>query len=90
MLCYLPLNQAAMYTFAANALFILLTTEFMDRIGGPKDVTWLAPHQKLYYSARAAASGFKATTEMNGALKAGTALVTIFVGFVVYKFPSKL
>ncbi|KAK1457309.1 hypothetical protein CCUS01_01777 [Colletotrichum cuscutae] len=40
--------------------FALCLVGFSNLIGGPKDVTWLLPHQKLYYSQRAASESFYA------------------------------
>ncbi|KAL0780854.1 hypothetical protein CaCOL14_002189 [Colletotrichum acutatum] len=46
--------------FFANIALLYYTIQvgFSNLIGGPMDVTWLLPHQKLYYSQRAAAESF--------------------------------
>ncbi|KAK1585187.1 uncharacterized protein LY79DRAFT_277026 [Colletotrichum navitas] len=51
-------------TFVLNimALIVLFSTDFMNLIGGPRDITWLSPHQKLYYSTRSAASELQPVT----------------------------
>ncbi|KAL2883095.1 hypothetical protein SGCOL_001282 [Colletotrichum sp. CLE4] len=43
--------------FFANIVLLYSTIQagFSNILGGPKDVTWLLPHQKLYYSRHAAA-----------------------------------
>ncbi|KAK2014493.1 hypothetical protein LZ32DRAFT_199100 [Colletotrichum eremochloae] len=59
-------HDALFYTWVCHVvlnivtLVVLLMTNFMDRVGGPKDITWLSPHQKLYCSDRSAASEFRA------------------------------
>ncbi|OBR16118.1 hypothetical protein CH63R_01298 [Colletotrichum higginsianum IMI 349063] len=50
--------RACIFVLGMVVFYALLTTEFMDRVGGPEDVSWLDPHQRLYYSSRAAATGF--------------------------------
>ncbi|KAK1638800.1 hypothetical protein BDP81DRAFT_422687 [Colletotrichum phormii] len=48
--------------FFANIILLYSTIQagFSNILGGPKDVTWLPPHQKLYYSRHAAADSFHA------------------------------
>ncbi|KAK1488251.1 hypothetical protein CTAM01_11474 [Colletotrichum tamarilloi] len=43
-----------------SLLYYTIQVGFSNLIGGPKDVTWLLPHQKLYYSQRAASESFYA------------------------------
>ncbi|OHF04518.1 hypothetical protein CORC01_00370 [Colletotrichum orchidophilum] len=48
--------------FFANIILLYSTIQFgfSNVLGGPKDVTWLTPYQKLYYSRHAAAESFYA------------------------------
>ncbi|WYZ46845.1 hypothetical protein EsH8_IX_001070 [Colletotrichum jinshuiense] len=50
--------RGMLFVLQIIALCVLWMTDFMDLIGGPKDVSWLSPHQMLYYSNQAAASDF--------------------------------
>lgn len=43
-----------------SLLYYAIQVGFSNLIGGPKDITWLLPHQKLYYSQRAASESFYA------------------------------